>query len=598
LRTSSPLPEGQFYYVPESSDAFLALFPHRYDYIWAERPSPGQKPQWQTETRYPLGDEGTHLYGVRFGPQTQYLLIDIDTGSPYHPRSDRLAIPQLVAALEPLGLVSYVACSSSYSGGLHLYFPFEEPQKTWDLAFAVQSLLERAGFGVRQGHLEIFPNPKLYVREGNPGLYAAHRLPLQEPGSYILDRDWTPYSASRHQFVQSWQWAVGRNLVLATAITKIVETTRQFQQGLSRAASKFLQDLNTEIEQGWTNFGQTNRLLGRIAMRSYIFGHILHSSEPLEGKELIRDIVHTAQHLPGYFDWCRHQHEIEKRAEDWARCIENSHYFPYRLGEKKANRRLKAEAEVETQSWNQRQANDARSRIQQAIAHLLNQNCFPSTTTLRFKSLVQMGIGGSTLYRHRDLWHPDHIHPDPVQPGHLQERSPDIAANYFVSPIYNEGGAQSKEDYAPLPKSLLQPSGRNSSPDQDLLAFAEVDLMAGRNSGLPGSQQETANDRQQQQMQAYLASNDPILMAEAQRWLEQQERASSSPPSLEPQPAPVITSRESFQVLIEAIAYHISRLGWSAQDISQHLMQRVGKPVQALLTDYELSAWLAYLEGL
>jgi hypothetical protein len=111
-------------YVQEWNDLFLALFPHRYDYIWAEHPHPDVKVEWQTERRYPLSDrildQGAHLYGVRFGAKTSYTLLDIDQGSRYHPNRDPFAIRRIVEALEPLGIVSYVACTSSYSSGLHL----------------------------------------------------------------------------------------------------------------------------------------------------------------------------------------------------------------------------------------------------------------------------------------------------------------------------------------------------------------------------------------------------------------------------------------------------------------------------------------------
>ncbi|MBE9103197.1 hypothetical protein [Vacuolonema iberomarrocanum] len=265
-----------FQAVPEQSQPFLALFPHRFDFIWAERPAPGTSPQWKTDCRYPLSDrqllKGTHLYGVRFGATTRYLMIDIDRGSPYHPQNDRLAIPRLVETLEVLGFVSFLPCTSSYSGGLHLYFPFEQPQKCWDLAFAVQTLLQRAGFKVAPGYLELFPNPKLYVAKGTPNLYAAHRLPLQEPGSYLLTDDWQLRSTSQIEFVRLWHYVAARNAVHASTITSLVNEARPVSRGLSQPARKFLTDLNTEIEQGWSGHGQTNRLLGRIAMRSYIFG--------------------------------------------------------------------------------------------------------------------------------------------------------------------------------------------------------------------------------------------------------------------------------------------------------------------------------------
>jgi hypothetical protein len=107
------VPSPQFQAVQERDDTFLALFPHRFDYLWAEHPDPGDRPDWKTETRYPLSDrhlqQGASLYGVRFGPVTRYLALDIDRHSAYHPRHDPFAIQRMLAALEVIGLVAYVA---------------------------------------------------------------------------------------------------------------------------------------------------------------------------------------------------------------------------------------------------------------------------------------------------------------------------------------------------------------------------------------------------------------------------------------------------------------------------------------------------------
>jgi hypothetical protein len=104
-------PSPRFIFVHEWDDRFLALFPHRHDYIWAEHSKPGEKPGWQTESRYPLSDrlvkQGSYLYGVRFSGKTKYVLIDIDINSLYHPRQDPFAISRIVAALESLGITKY-----------------------------------------------------------------------------------------------------------------------------------------------------------------------------------------------------------------------------------------------------------------------------------------------------------------------------------------------------------------------------------------------------------------------------------------------------------------------------------------------------------
>jgi hypothetical protein len=416
--------QASFASIREWDNEFLSLFPHRYDYICADHPPIGESPTWYTESRHPLSDrliqQGASLYGVRFGAKTSYCLLDIDVGSMYHPKRDPFAIARIRSALEPIGLVRHVACTSSYSGGIHLYFPFEEPQTSWQMAIALQTVLQNAGFNSALGQLEIFPNVKPYVVDGFPNLYAAHRLPMQT-GSYLLNEAWELTYSDQSVFVQRWQLAARCNDVRASVIKQILQVARRQHYGFSGKADKFLNDLNSEIEAGWTGHGQTNYLLGRIAMRSYIFGHVLYAPHPLVGKALIEDIIRVAISLPGYREWCRHQHEIEQRAEDWARCVENSKYFPFRQSKLKLTKSHldSSDSDVFDQStdqfvsemltWNQKQCQSARGRIRLAIADLLNQECLPATATARFTALVGYGIGGSTLYKHKDLWHPQYL---------------------------------------------------------------------------------------------------------------------------------------------------------------------------------------------
>ncbi|MDX2099860.1 MAG: hypothetical protein SFW36_18950 [Leptolyngbyaceae cyanobacterium bins.59] len=67
------------------------------------------------------------------------------------------------------------------------------------------------------------------------------------------------------------------------------------------------------------------------------------------------DIVTIASSLPGYQDYCGHQHEIEKRAEEWARCVENSHYYHYGSSKFKSTTTHPAAAEPQPPTWNERQ---------------------------------------------------------------------------------------------------------------------------------------------------------------------------------------------------------------------------------------------------
>lgn len=550
-----------------NSEHFLALFPHRFDYIWAEYSNPDEKVEWRTESRHPLSDrliqQSSYLYGVRFGAETNYCLLDIDIGSLYHPKQDPLAISRIVAALEPLGLVSYIACTSSYSNGLHLYFPFQQAQSSWKLAIAVSTLLENAGFKIKPGQLEVFPDPKPYSVNGRPSLFNAHRLPLQI-GSYLVNEEFQPIWSTQQSFLQLWRFAQTRNDLETSVIRRVLKQAKRHQYAVSTKAEKFINDLNAEIELGWTDYGQTNYLLGRITMREYIFHHVLAGGKPLEGDALVNVIVDVARSLPGYSEYCRHRHEIEHRAEEWARCIENSHYFHYgdaagKFSAKSDNAKsISPDLDVaiaKAPTWNQQQSESARDRIRHAIAQLLEQEALPANATSRFHALVSYGIGGGTLYNHRDLWHPNHlvISPQPV------ENSP-----YSPTSNMNRAGDCFEEaSPAHSSTSLFPGAGSNHSDDKGFGDLALQNNEAGRNSFLAQSASNDASalsqdisyvqqvlfeikaaqearqaavqiayEQQQHikrqasetrhiaRMQQFLDSGDPILMAEAIAWAQ------------------------------------------------------------------------------
>lgn len=431
-------------------DPFLERFPHRFDFLYAKHPDPGEKPSWLTEKRFELTDrmieQGSFLYGVRFGKTTRYAMLDVDIGSPYHPQQDEIAFYRLRVALEPLGLVEPLICTSSDSRGLHLYFPFDEAQPSWKVGQAITALLENAGFKVAAGILEVFPQGRQFNPAGL-SLYNGHRLPLQQ-GSYLLTKNLEPTFVGTEAFARQWQLAVSRNMLDAKALETVLRIAKRQQYQLSHSAGKFLNDLNAEIEPGWTGPGQTNDLLGKIATRSYIFGHILGASDPLEGKALVDDIVRIARALPGYEDFCGHTHEIEKRAQDWARTTEKSYYFHYK------SKSLKSQGKsTEGPSWNEQQRDGARVRIQQAIAKFEQENRLPQGITARIKLLNQQGISTATLYQHPELWDPRIKQKDPKVEGELAACAEGAAANYTQ------------------PKNLLGAIGCNSLPGEDFKDF-------------------------------------------------------------------------------------------------------------------------------
>ena len=411
-----------FQAVPESDNTFYPLWNHRFDYIYAEHPKPGESPVWRTESRHPLSDrlllQGACLYGVRHGSTASYALIDVDRGSPYHPSRDPIAFSRLRAALEPLGLVADLLLTSSDSDGLHVYLPLEGKVASWKLGIAITTLLENAGFKVIPGWLEVFPNRKSYAADGTKTRFNAHRLPLQY-GSYLLNDDLEPTYGSHESFVRQWHCAAGRNALSKAMLRQVLKRAKRKSYRITGKAQKFLNDLNAEVESGWTGQGQTNRLLGRIAMRSFIFGHILYADKPLEGRELVADIVRVAKSLPGFYDFCNHRHELVKKAKGWVRQLAKSHYFPYSSNKSlkvKGERAVRGEDKGEEVSnaefeltWNEQQAIAARQRVQEGVLDLCRQAAMPELATHRYKLLCSYKVSARTLYKNSDLWHPDHI---------------------------------------------------------------------------------------------------------------------------------------------------------------------------------------------
>ncbi|MBE9009069.1 hypothetical protein IQ250_02480 [Pseudanabaenaceae cyanobacterium LEGE 13415] len=482
-----------------------------------------------------LIQQGGYLYGVRFGAETQYCLIDIDAGSQYHPSRDPFAISRITGALEALGLVEYLICTSSYSGGLHLYFPFSKAQSSWQFAIAVATLLENSGFKLAPGQLETFPNPKPYVTEGKPSLFNAHRLPLQT-GSYLLNEEFQPIWSTQQTFVQQWGFAQSRNDLDTKTLKQILKQAKRRLFQVSGKAEKFINDLNAEIELGWTGYGQTNRLLGRITMRAYIFHHVLSGGQPLEGKALVEEIVEVAKSLPGYEEFCRHQHEIEHRAEEWASSIQSSHYFHY--GNEKGKFKAKSEelenAIDQAPSWNQQQSESARDRIRNAIADLLEKGILPTQATQRFKVLLQYRIGGGSLYRHRDLWHPEFLMNDSL--GHSEELKsenshqnatsllPSDGSNNPPSKLFSDStiqkplsgggnflihqGSSLDAEANPIESSLQAQA-------QQEACEAAIQLATEQQHNIQPS---ALSPKQVERMQRFLESGDPILIAEARAW--------------------------------------------------------------------------------
>ena len=69
--------------------------------------------------------------------QTMEACIDIDINSRYHPANDGEGIEPVKNALAEIGLIRALEFQSSFSTGMHLWYPLPEAKKSWELANAI-----------------------------------------------------------------------------------------------------------------------------------------------------------------------------------------------------------------------------------------------------------------------------------------------------------------------------------------------------------------------------------------------------------------------------------------------------------------------------
>jgi hypothetical protein len=310
---------------------YVKYFWHPYSAIIAPAQSWVSKPAWRTTSHYMQAStlwrhhqNPTKLVGVRFGSQTRYATIDLDKGSDYH---NNESIKGIKASLEDIGIVDIVPIQSSFSGGYHLIITFTSLQPTFNLACAIEQTLKDAGFIIRKGHLEIFPNVKPWGEDRIIN-YNAIRCPMQPgSGALLLNDDLQPISDDVSIFLDHCDRAARRQdltkLKYACKKARKRHNRERYHKKASANVIEWRANWEEIIATGWTGRGQTNTILQILVGYGIVF-------LDLQGENLIQYALKTAISAPGYTQHCHHQHEIEARVRQWVECtIRHKWYTPY-----------------------------------------------------------------------------------------------------------------------------------------------------------------------------------------------------------------------------------------------------------------------------
>ena len=238
--------------------------------------------------------------GKRFGKLTNYLMIDVDRGSPFHPSNG--GIQPILDAMESLGLCRYILVRSSSSEGIHIYFSLEKPVSAWGLACAAHAALTAAGVTVAAGACELFPNKKSFYAEHN-----GHRLPLQD-GSFLLDDDFGCISNSQAVFLAQWRiCAAAQDQALLAEVM-----AHKPVSGSRHISTKALPPI------AWTAKGQSNDVMRNLAN----YGHEVMGHKTIQA--LGNWIMAIGPQLPGFEQFASREskHDLTRRnwAFRWAKC--------------------------------------------------------------------------------------------------------------------------------------------------------------------------------------------------------------------------------------------------------------------------------------
>lgn len=409
---------------------FHRIFPHGWDFIVKET----REAPWKTIRKYKLTEskfwykynDPDQILGIRFGQNTRYGFCDLDWGSAYHPQDDEAAVRALKGELETVGITKLFFVQSSESGGLHLYFVLDRPVNSFRLACVMSRAAENAELTIKRGQLETFPNTKRFNR-----LFQGHRLPLQQ-GSYLLDKDYVPYSDRLEDFLAAAEWSAAGNDtdLLESHLEEAYEwfkakknqervyqptpEDKEFVEQVEYAQRDikegFLGSIRLRIEEGFTGEGETNELLLTIAK----LGRILHG---LSGQAYLNYIQDTVVSCPGYARYCRHKHEINRRCGEVAKYGETQ-WFPYRskLPENRPTYQYIKNALGDLTNLNHERQYNARCRIIEAVDYIeehqggLPQKVGECKLAIRnvTKELFGVSVSDATLKKTENLglWHP------------------------------------------------------------------------------------------------------------------------------------------------------------------------------------------------
>ena len=233
--------------------------------------------------------------------QTMAACVDIDARSCYHPANNREGIKPVKEALAEIGLIEALEFQSSYSTGVHLWYPLPTANNSRELAIAMQDAARAKNLEIKGGTLEFRPN-----RRNFDSNYLTIRLPLSGDGNAlriggIVGLEESSVAILRHLFNR----AASHNRLTPLQCDQAIVASSSSNRRAPVSDKKSLKYYESVLADGFSSSEQTQQ----IQFAALIVARMVEGVNSVAA--LRARLIELITSAPGYKQHCGHQEQIE-----------------------------------------------------------------------------------------------------------------------------------------------------------------------------------------------------------------------------------------------------------------------------------------------
>ena len=232
--------------------------------------------------------------------QAMAACIDVDINSRYHPANDGEGIEPVKDALAEIGLIRALEFQSSFSTGMHLWYPLPEAKKSWELANEIGDACRAKNLEIKDGVLELRPN-----RRNFDSNFKLIRAPLSGDGNDLWLGDLGGLEESdvailRHFFNSAANYNRLTPLQREQAIVACSSSNTRAPVGDNKSLNYY----KSVLSDGFSSSSQTQQ----IQFAALIVARMFEGVDSLPAlRDRVSELVSSA---PGFQQHCNHQEQI------------------------------------------------------------------------------------------------------------------------------------------------------------------------------------------------------------------------------------------------------------------------------------------------